>query len=107
MLQQLRTHGIPGQLNAYRLDAESDITGCGKHNRLLVFKNNRSGEIEIREDDIGLPWSTEEDRQKVACETYQRMHPQGAPIVHQSSQWSDCGRHVWHFYAIDIGQFKH
>lgn len=107
MLRALRTHGVPGQLNVYKLDVDSDITGIGKHNRLMVFKNHRSGDIEIREDDIGLAWSTEEDRQIVACETHQRMHPQGSNIVYQSSKRSDCGKQVWHFYSIDIGQFRH
>lgn len=68
-------HGIPGQLNIYVLDRESDITSFGRHNRLLVSEEIRTGLIHIREDDIGLPESTEIDRMRVACKTYQRMHP--------------------------------
>lgn len=54
--------GVPGQINVYVLDVESDITTFGNHNRLLVFHNSESNQVEIREDEIGLPSSAEEDR---------------------------------------------
>jgi len=30
-------HGVLGQLNVRTLDVDSDVTGFGKHNRLVVF----------------------------------------------------------------------
>lgn len=103
-IQPQQPHGVPGQINVCVLDADSDITSHGKHNRLLVFMDRQSGQIEIREDDIGLPWSTEKDRRRVACSTYQRMHPKNTRLIYQKSEQSPNGKNVWHFYEIDNGR---
>lgn len=103
-IQPQQTHGVPGQINVCVLDVDSGITSHGKHNRLLVFMDRQSGQIEIREDDIGLPWSTEKDRRRVACRTYQRMHPKNTRLNYQKSEQSPNGKNVWHFYEIDNGR---
>lgn len=102
--QPQQLHGVPGQINVLVLDVDSDITSKGKHNRLLVFLDRQSGQIEIREDDIGLPWSTEKDCRRVACLTYQRMHPKNTRLIYQKSEQSPNGKNVWRFYEINNGR---
>jgi len=101
--QHQEPHGVPGQFNVCVLDKDSDVTSFGKHNRLAVFLDRSAGSIEIREDDIGLPWSTEADRQKVACRTYQRLHPKNSRITFQRREESPSGKNIWHIYRIDGG----
>ena len=72
-------HGIPGQLSRIVLDKESEITGYGKHNRLLVFLCG-NGQVMVREDHIGLCRSTEADRQKV-LNSPRRQHPRKTHCV--------------------------
>ena len=86
-------HGVPGQLNALVLDVDSEVTSYGRHNRLVVFGPSITQPVEgernvvtVREDvRPGLPMSTEEDRRRVAS-GFQRMHPKGTRLVHQSSE---------------------
>ena len=96
-------HGISGQINVCVLDVDSDITSFGKHNRLLVFKDCKSGQIEIREDNIGLPFSTEKDRRRVANQTYQRLHPKHTKLVFLRSEQDASTKSVWHYYKINNG----
>lgn len=102
--QHQEPHRVPGQINICVLDKDSSITSRGKHNRLLVFYDRSAGTIEIREDDIGLPTATEEDRQRVACRSYQRMHPKGSRLAFLRSEQSPTGKSVWHYYRIDGGR---
>lgn len=88
-------HGIPGQMNIYVLDRDSDITGYGTHNRLTVFGDG--GLIEVREDLIGLPAATEAHRQRV-LRGWQRLHPRGTRLTHTDSHTTD--RSVWHTYTV-------
>lgn len=99
-MSELQPHGVPGQVNICVLDVDSEITSCGKHNRLLVFLDRTTNQIEIREDVIGLPMSTEKDRIKVANLWGQRMHPKGYRLIHLRSEQSDSLASVWHYYAI-------
>ena len=95
-------HGLADQLNIYTLDVESDVTSFGKHNRLVVFLDNATKHIEIREDIRGLPSSTEKDRQRVArgC---QRLHPRGTRLRFVSSdQWTDIHGHCHIDHVYDI-----
>lgn len=77
--EEKKLHGVPGQLNGYVLDIESDITGYGKHNRLLVSGHPDGRQITVREDRRGLPNSEECDRQKV-LHGWQRSHPKGKTL---------------------------
>ena len=96
-----RPHGVPGQLNIYVLDKNADYTGFGKHNRLIVFKDIASGEIHVREDDIGLLPSTETQRQKVACKTFQRQHPRGSRLTLRKTEQDPARKAHWYFYQIE------
>lgn len=94
-------HGVPGQINICVLDVDSEITSHGKHNRLLVFLDRASYQIEIREDDRGLPASTEDDRRKVANHWHHRMHPKNTRLTYLRSEQSDSQKSIWHYYAIE------
>jgi hypothetical protein len=78
-------HGVPGQLNIYVMDVDSDVTGYGRHNRLTVTGSLDKKFITIREDDIGLPASTEDDRMDIANSQMRRLHPRGARLEFFSS----------------------
>lgn len=98
---QYRAQGFPPKttdVNIYTPDAESEITGKGKHNRLLVFKDPQKGTIDIREDYQSLPMSTEQDRIKVA-NGYQRMHGKGSRLT-LVDVFDEEGS-VWYVYKID------
>lgn len=72
-----RAHAIAGQLNRYELDANSAITGQGKHNRLIVLHSKAERKLTVREDvTTGFAMSTAEDRKKV-LNGFQRLHPPG------------------------------
>lgn len=90
-------HGVAGQINICVLDKDSDITGFGKHNRLLVFGSQRS--ITLREDIRGLPLSTEDDRKK-CLNSWQRLHPKGITLEWESSVEYEGhqGRSIEHSY---------
>lgn len=103
-MNQQTPHGVAGQLNVYVLDKDSCVTRFGKHNRLIVTRNLAGTQIEIREDDIGLAWSDEIDRQYVACKTYQRLHPRNARLVFRETQESPDQRHRWHCYDIVVNR---
>lgn len=77
-------HGVTGQLNIYLLDIGSDITGHGKHNRVLVSQDQHDQTIIAREDRSGLPLSTDVQRRKV-MNGWQRMHKVGVKLVHVRS----------------------
>jgi len=93
-------YGVPGQINIYVLDVDSEITSYGKHNRLLVFLDRASNQIEIREDNRGLPASTEAYRRKIANGD-QRMHPKNTRLTYLRSEQSDSQKSIWHYYAIE------
>lgn len=99
-------HGVSGQLNTHVLDVDSDVTGYGKHNRLVVFFDRQSNQIEIREDEIGLPLSSEEDRRKVANLATHRHHPKSTRLIFLRSEQSHSSKSIWHLYAIE-SIFRH
>jgi len=67
-------------VNTITPDLESDVTGYGRHNRLLVSGTPGQREVTIREDiRPGLPMSNERDRMRVA-NGWQRQHPRGARL---------------------------
>lgn len=91
-------------VNIHLPDRHSDITGHGRHNRLLVFLDRDGQTVTIREDLSGLPLSTPEDRRKVT-RGWQRMHPRGSRLVFVATSdryWS--GDRSWesidHTYRI-------
>ncbi|WP_418131440.1 hypothetical protein [Variovorax sp. 278MFTsu5.1] len=92
-------HGVPGQVNIYVLDKDSDITGHGAHNRILVF-GHKDGTITAREDVRGLPFSTEEQRRKV-LNGWQRQHPRNSrlKLIHQEYG----GDSIEHIYRAEGG----
>jgi hypothetical protein len=97
-------HGVEGQINIFVLDKDSDITGYGKHNRLLVFRGTgKDGfTITVREDIRGLPLSTEDDRRAVLM-GWQRMHPRGQRLDYVSSvryDAYDAWESIEHTYQI-------
>lgn len=78
-------HGIAGQVNIYILDVDSDITGYGAHNRLLVFGDTIvRTQYTVREDLRGLPLSTEAQRRTV-LNGWQRLHGRRVKLVYVSS----------------------
>lgn len=91
-------HGEPGHVNVCIRDQDSDITGHGQHNRLLVFKDSQTGRIEMREDiKWGLPYSTELQRKKV-LNGWQRMHPRGRKLKPAGREEND--KSIWHYYEL-------
>jgi hypothetical protein len=82
MLQVKTRHGIPGQLNVYVTDVDSDVTGFGLHNRIVVL----GGKVDIiaREDLRGLPLSTDAQRRKV-LDGWQRQHPRDTQLGYRGS----------------------
>ena len=73
-------HGQPNHLNVLVLDEDSEATGYGAHNRLVVFGDITGPGVTIREDTWrGYPMSTEEQRRKVAM-GWSRIHPKGAHL---------------------------
>lgn len=81
-------HGVPGQLNVYVLDVDSEVTGYGRHNRLVVFGSlpGEPARITIREDVRGLPMSTDQDRRKVANHPGHRLHGNRARLTYVGSE---------------------
>jgi len=105
--QRAASNGISKNMrdaNIYKKDIDSDITGKGKHNRLLVNQDPETGHIEIREDYQGLPMSTEQDRMQVANNTYQRMHGTGKKLNLVDA--FDDGSSVWYRYSVDDAKKK-
>lgn len=95
-------HNVPGQFNIYVLDVESDITNYGKHNRLLVLGGTGEGSyyITVREDGIGLPESTEQDRRRV-LNGWQRQHKLGELLHFQTVD--RVGKHIYYTYRRHNG----
>jgi hypothetical protein len=59
-------HGEAGHINVLVKDQDSEITGYGKHCRLVVGRLVEGGDIVCREDiKWGLPLSNEAQRRKV------------------------------------------
>lgn len=104
-IERAERHGQSGHANIYVLDQDSEITGFGRHCRLLVSKNVASGVICCREDiRHGLPLSTDADRRKVMS-GWQRLHPRGSRLVHiSSSEPYQCGSgpSIEHLYRIQV-----
>ena len=76
----MEPHGQPHHLNVAVLDEDSEATGYGAHNRLVVFGDVNGPGITIREDTWrGLPMSTEAQRRKVA-NGWSRLHPKGSRL---------------------------
>jgi len=96
-------HNVAGQVNVYVLDVDSDITGKGRHNRLLVFRgtNDEGHIVTIREDLRGLPLSSDADRRKVS-NGWQRMHPVGSRLEYVGSEQytNRLGESIEHTYTI-------
>ena len=96
-------HGVEGQLNRMTLDVDSEVTGFGTHNRLIVFGTTDGLYVQIREDvfaDDSLPLSVEWQRQSIAHHPHHRLHPEGWTLRHVSSQPYDDGRCIEHIYAV-------
>lgn len=96
-LEQRIPHGVSGQFNIFVLDRESDVTGYGEHNRLVVFGNPDNIQITLRGDSIGLPSASEKQRQKV-LNGWQRQHPRGTTL-----QLVCCERttkNTWWYYNV-------
>jgi hypothetical protein len=91
-------HGVPGQLSIYVLDADSDITNYGQHNRLLVFADLKAKLITVREDLIGLALTTPAERHAVAHGRL-RVHPRGASLKPLKSIAHDDKRSIDHTYS--------
>jgi len=91
-------HGEEGHLNIYTKDQDSDVTGFGRHNRLIVFGDVKDSTVEIREDiRWDLPLSTEAQRKKVYL-GWQRQHPKETTLRYiGSEQVSDS---IYHDYQI-------
>lgn len=93
-------HGVAGQINTCVLDVDSDITGYGKHNRLLVFGVPGESQVLVREDTSGLRMSTEADRRKV-INGRRRIHPARVNLKFDKSEEieSRLGKTVFHTYS--------
>lgn len=96
-MRERQRHGLSGQINAYIRDIDSDITGFGKHNRLIVFGDLEGKSVTIREDLRGLPMSTERDRRKIV-NGWVRQHPRGSKLVYVTSE--GFGNSVFHEYLV-------
>lgn len=96
-------HGVPGQLNVVVLDVDSSVTNYGRHNRCVVMRDvAKPSEITVREDLRGLPLTTDADRRRVA-NGWQRLHPRGSRLVHESSTrytTPGFGESIEHIYRI-------
>lgn len=97
-------HGVPGQLNVYVLDVDSEVTSFGKHNRLVVFRGtgDESDLLYLREDVRGRPMTTETDRRRIARHPHHRLHGRRVRLTHLSSTPYDgrLGPCVEHLYRI-------
>lgn len=98
-------HGVEGQLNRLVLDVDSEVTGFGTHNRLVVFGDLDGSQVFVREDvsdDPALPLSTEWQRLSVAHHPSHRLHPAGTTLEHVSSEpWtSPMGKSIDHTYRV-------
>lgn len=77
----LKHHGnARPPLNCNQPDNESDRTGHGRHNRLIVIHDPRKRVVIVREDLQGLPLSTHANRVR-AANGWQRMHPAGTKLA--------------------------
>ena len=95
-------------LNVKVRDLDSDITGKGKHRRLLVMSDPRGKLITVREDDCPhtshLRAATPQERLK-ATNGWQRLHPRGSRLDYQgSSEPYTSGDGSWesveHYYNV-------
>lgn len=80
-------HGQPDNVNICVLDVDSDITGFGKHNRILVSlqHNGARKKITAREDILhNLNMSNDAQRRKV-MNGWRRMHPKGTTLTYVGS----------------------
>lgn len=98
-------HGVEGQLNIRTLDVDSEVTGFGTHNRLVVFGSMDNRTVTLREDvdvDPSLPLSAEWQRLSIAHHPSHRMHPDGTELVHQSSEAYAAagGQCIEHLYRV-------
>lgn len=87
-------HGKPHQINIYRLDAESHITGRGTHKRCVVLLSHEDQEIQVRVDDVvsdpSLTWPTDHQVQRVANHPDSRMHAKGVRLdLHAIEEWEN------------------
>ena len=99
-------HGQPNNLNLVMLDVDREITGYGKHNRLVVFGSMDGSYVHIRDDIIpgrNLATPTPAQRLKVA-NGRDRMHPRGTRLEYVSSSEPYSGSQNWasidHMYNI-------
>lgn len=93
-----KAHGVPNQLNIYELDVESDCTGYGRHNRLIVMMDRKTNTIDVREDNIGLPDSTDKDRRKLANNPAHRLHRKGSRLIFLDTMADK--KSIWYRYSI-------
>jgi hypothetical protein len=92
-------HEMPGQLNVFIADADSDVTDCGRHNRIVILGG--ASIITAREDIRSLPLSTDAQRRKV-MDGWQRLHPRGTRLEYLgSTQYTTAaGESIDHRYQI-------
>jgi len=83
-------------LNCHQPDIESDLTGRGRHNRLIVMRDLRERVVTVREDLQGLPPSTPADRMR-AANGWQRQHPAGTKLTPIESVESNGS--IFHTYS--------
>jgi len=89
-------HGEKGHLNVLVKDQNSDATGYGQHNRLIVYGSRQS--VTVREDiRWDLPYSTETQRKKVYM-GWARLHPRGTRLAAMGSE--RFGDSIFHDYTI-------
>jgi hypothetical protein len=84
-------HGEVGHLNLCVRDQESEYTGFGAHNRLVVMGEPDGSMVSVREDyKWNLPESTEEQRRKILNSGY-RQHPKGTHLefVNSEEPWDN------------------
>lgn len=95
-------HGESGHLSILVKDQDSEKTGYGKHNRIVVLGEPDGSMITAREDyRWGLPESTEAQRQTVLNGSA-RIHPLGTRLEYIGSEPHEtpAGYSVWHNYRV-------
>lgn len=88
-LERSEPHNVPGQLNVYVLDAESEVTSYGAHNRLIVSRET-TGErlLTVREDvGTGPRRATEEEVRAVLNHPAHRLHTGHAEYIAASAPY--------------------
>lgn len=104
MTATLEEHHVPGQLNIYVLDKDSEVTGRGQHNRIRVGLDVETRLLEADEDcGTGPRLATLDEIRKVINHPNHKVHS-GRAIYTGSERWTSprMGRDVWtHTFRIE------